>query len=471
MTSTKQPQLPLDFGDYRLLVALEEGRLGQAFRAERSACLGSFARPYLVKKIRRGYSQSATFTKALIENVGRASALSHSTVVTVEDLGVQEEQYFLASEYIAGTSLATVCAAAKSYQAPFPVLQAALIGAQVATALDQAQELDDPLAHGHLTPWNIQLTPDGEVRVTDFGLAEALTRLPPGMVTTTPKDLRYLAPEQSAGPLVSAPSDLYSLGLILYELLAACHPYDFAPDVSPRELVRRGVPRPIGEVVELPADLSALLDRLLVVDPLQRLSSAGELKEELCAILDRNQLPRADSTVRQIVWELRGQQPSAAGVGGSAAAPAIPERTRAPTAAQTAVQAPVAETRRILVVDDSKTIQQAFRICFALEDVELLVAGRGEDAVKLANQHRPQLIFVDHELRRGPNGYDLLETFKSDPRLTYIPVVLCYSNADGFDSDRSAKANARVAKPFETQDILDLTAKLLKSKVSERVDS
>jgi len=457
----------LDFGAYRLELALDEGRSGQAYRATRTGCLGAFARPFVVKKIRRGFTQSAAFTKSLIESVGRASALSHSTVVTVEDLGVLEGQYFLASEFIAGTSLATVCAAAKSYQAPFPALQAALIGAQVATALDQAQELDGPLAHGHLTPWNIQLTPDGEVRVTDFGLSEALTRLPTGMVARAPKDLRYLAPEQSAAPLVSAPSDLYSLGLILYELLAASHPYDFAAAVSPAELVRRGVPRPIGEVVEVPADLSALLDRLLVVDPMQRLGSARELLEELSGFLDRHQLPRADPTLRQIVWELRGQQAHATRAADGAAATAKPTREHAPTAAQTALQKPLGETRHILVVDDSKTIQQAFRITFAQQNVDLLVASDGEEALKLANQHRPQLIFVDHQLRQGPSGYEMLDTFKSDPRLTYIPVVLCFSHAQGFDRERGAKANARVAKPFETQEILDLTVKLLKGKASE----
>jgi serine/threonine protein kinase len=461
------------FGDFRLEVRLEEGRLGQAYRAVRRECLGSFARPFLVKLFRRGLTQSTPFARTLIESVGRASALSHSTVVTAEELGVVDVQYFLASEYIAGTSLATVCAAAKSYQAPFPVLQAALIGAQVAAALDQAQELDEPLAHGHLTPWNILLTPDGEVRVTDFGLADAVARLPRAMLTPAPKDLRYLSPEQSSAPLVSGPADLYSLGLILYELLAACHPYDFAPDVRVAELVNRGVPRPIGDVVDLAADLTALLDRMLVVDPVKRLGSAREVYEELSGLLDRSGLPRADPTLRQIVWELRGQQgtdtQSAATADATAAVPSgtvahpAAEKPSIPVVAQTIVPKPAGNTKRILVVDDSRTIQQAFRITFSLQDVELLTASNGEEGLKLAGHHRPHLIFVDHDLRFGPSGYDVLASLKGDPRLTYIPVVLCFGGAQGVDADRAAKANARIAKPFETQEILDLTAKLLKS--------
>ncbi len=463
----------MDFGAYRLEALLEEGRLGHAYRAVRHECLGSFERPFLVKLLRRGLTQSTPFSRTLIESVGRASALSHSTVVTVEELGEIEDQYFLASEYIAGTSLAYVCAAAKSYQAPFPVLQTAFIGAQVAAALDQAQELSVPLAHGHLTPWNILLSPDGEVRVTDFGLADAVARLPRNMLTPTPRDLRYLAPEQSSAPLVSGPADLYSLGLILYELLAACHPYAFAPDVAVAEQVSRGVPRPIGDVVDVPADLSALLGRLLVVDPMKRLGSAREVYEELCALLDRSELPRADPTLRQIVWELRGQQATdtvSAATGaatadvrsGTVAHPAA-EKPSIPVVAQTIVPKPAGNTKRVLVVDDSRTIQQAFRITYALQDVELLTASRGEEGLKIASQHRPHLIFVDHDLRFGLSGYDVLESIKGDPRLTYIPVVLCFSGAQGVDTDRAAKANARVAKPFETQEILDLTAKLLKS--------
>ncbi len=464
MTSTQQPQLPEDFGDYRLELALDEGRLGQTFRGRRTACLGDFGRPFVIKRIRKGYTQSTAFTRTLVEQVGRASSISHSTVVPVEDLGVVDEQYYLASELITGVSLATVCAAAKSYQAPFPVLQAAVIGAQVAVALNQGQELAKPLAHGHLTPWNILLSPDGEVRVTDFGLSEAVTKLPQGMMTPSSRDLRYVAPEQSGSPLVSAPADLYSLGLILYELLAACHPYDFGQDVVLAQRVKQGVPRPIGEVVELPSDLGALLDRLLIVDPLKRLGSARELYEELSAFLDRSHLPRADPTLRQIVWELRNQQASTTD---AEAAPSAEARKSSVSSAvvQTMAPKPAADTRRILVVDDSRTIQQAFRITFSLQDVELVMASGGEEALKLAGQHRPHLIFLDHDLRRGRSGYDLLETLKGDPRLTYIPVVLCFNHALGFDSERGAKANARLAKPFETQEILDLTDKLLKAQL------
>lgn len=460
MTTTQQTQLPMDFGAYRLEAALEEGRLGRSFRAVRASCLGDFGRPFLVKRIRRSFTQSTSFARTFIDQVGRASELSHSTVVPVVDLGVVDEEYFLASEFVTGVSLATVCSAAKAYKAPFPTLQAATIGAQMAAALDQGQELDEPLAHGCLKPWNVLLSPDGEVRVTDFGLAEAASRLPRGMLTPRARDLRYLAPEQAAAPLVSAPADLYSLGLILFELLAACHPFEFAPDIPVAQQVKRGVPRPISEVVELPSELAALLDRLLVVDPLKRMGSARELHEELCAFLDRSHHPRADPTLRQIVWELRGRQQTG-DAPGTEAADAVAQAPP-PTVAQTIVPKPGGDTRRILVVDDSRTIQQAFRITFALENVELVSARHGDEAVKIAGQHRPHLIFLDHNLRRGPSGYDVLEKLKGDPRLTYIPVVFCFNQAEGFDRERAAKANARVAKPFETAEILELTEKLLK---------
>lgn len=273
--SDSVPATPASIGPYRVIRPLGKGGMGEVFLAWDPR----LERRVAIKRIRPDMDLSPERRARLLREARLAAGLSHAAIVQVFDLLTEEGADHIVMEYVPGT---TLWDALKS--CPLPPAQAFSIAVAVAEGLAYAHGRG--VIHRDIKTENVLLSPEGQAKISDFGIArralgedggERLTR--EGAVIGT---ARTMSPEQACGDPADARSDLFSFGVLLYELFTGISP--FAAPTS-RETVRnilRHHPLPAHEIApELPPDLSALVDHLLEKDPAFRPRDAQEVASRL----------------------------------------------------------------------------------------------------------------------------------------------------------------------------------------------
>jgi len=271
-------------GRYRLVNQIAAGGVGEVWRAEDQM----LARPVAVKLLRAEYAQHAETQARFRFEAQHAASLSHPAIAQVYDYheGDAEFRPFLVMELIDGPSLADVLA-----DGPLDSERVMDIVAQAAAGLDAAHQ--SGLVHRDIKPANLLLTSDGQVKITDFGIAHAAGSAPitrHGQLMGTPA---YLAPERVAGQTAGPTSDLYSLGILAHECLTGTRPYEG----TPMEIVLAHGQRELPALPwSVPAPVASFIAELTARDPAARPASArlaaaraAELRDLLAAgRLDQN---------------------------------------------------------------------------------------------------------------------------------------------------------------------------------------
>jgi eukaryotic-like serine/threonine-protein kinase len=221
-----------------------------------------------------------------------ASALNHPNIVTIHDIGEVDSIHYVATEFIEGTTLRE-----RMTKGPIPPTEAMDIAAQVASALCVAHRAG--IVHRDIKPENIMLRPDGYVKVLDFGIAKlaqqetlGTTTVPRPQVATQQSMVlgttRYMSPEQAMAQQVDARSDLWSLGVVLYEMLAGRTPFEGETATNVIAAIFDSDPQPLKYRVPIvPPALQSLVDRSLRKDPAERYQTAEEMLSELRAIKEK----------------------------------------------------------------------------------------------------------------------------------------------------------------------------------------
>ena len=258
---------------YRLLELAGEGGMAMVYRAVDTR----LGRTVAVKVLHPQYGRDEPFLHRFQQEAEFAASLgSHPNIVAIYDIGQDDELHYIVMEFVDGRSLKELI----RERAPFPVSEAFAIGQQVAAALDFAHKRG--LVHRDVKPQNIMVTPGGIAKVTDFGIARSvsasqLTR--PGMVIGT---VHYISPEQAQGKGAEPASDIYALGVILFEMLTAHLPFDADNAVGvAMQHVHSDPPSPWDYNPELPAQAVATMMRALEKDPRRRYRDAGEFASAL----------------------------------------------------------------------------------------------------------------------------------------------------------------------------------------------
>ncbi len=277
------------FGRYRLLERLGQGGMAEVFKAKSYGVEG-FEKILVIKRILPELAKSKDFVDMFVHEAKLAVRLSHANIVQVFDLGRapggdaasgQGDAYYMAMEYVHGLDLATVLSRARRTQATLPVEMGAYVASEVAKGLDHAHRRRDEqsrplgIVHRDVSPQNVLLSFEGEVKVTDFGIAKARGAIGQAPEDTHARKLQgkfgYMSPEQAAGANVDARSDIFSLGTVLYECIAGVNPFT-APttfetlrrvqscEYPPLELLRPDAPAPLISIVKT-AMAKSLSDR------------------------------------------------------------------------------------------------------------------------------------------------------------------------------------------------------------------
>jgi beta-lactam-binding protein with PASTA domain/predicted Ser/Thr protein kinase len=252
---------------YRVISRLGSGGMAEVYLAQ-DQLLG---REVAVKVLHHHFAEDQEFVERFRREASSAAALSHPNIVGIFDRGEWNGTYYIAMEYVAGRSLKAIV----REQGPLEPAAAIDIVIQILRAARFAHRRG--VIHRDLKPHNVILDEEGRARVTDFGIARAgasdmtLT----GSIMGT---AQYLSPEQAQGYAVSDSSDLYSIGVILYELLTGVVPFEGETAVAIAFKQVSAVPRPPSELnPALPPSLDAVVLRALAKDPAERYSSADEL--------------------------------------------------------------------------------------------------------------------------------------------------------------------------------------------------
>lgn len=245
-----------------------------------------------LKTILPHLAQQEGFLERFKDEARIATTLTHGNIVPVFEFGHDQDVYFLAMEYVNGWDLRTLLRRIRTQNDRLPEDLALYIGAEVCRGLDYAHQRRDadgnpsPIIHRDVSPSNILVSKDGEVRLVDFGIASARERL----VTTLTGELRgkiaYMSPEQATGTDVDARSDLFSLAVVLYEALAGVRPFEGNTDMEVLQRVQHSQYTPLKEHRnDLSEQTYQLIDTALQRNPDDRFTDASAMQMQMLDIL------------------------------------------------------------------------------------------------------------------------------------------------------------------------------------------
>ncbi|HEU4597697.1 MAG TPA: protein kinase, partial [Pyrinomonadaceae bacterium] len=279
---------------YRILRMLDRGGMGEVFLAEDT----KLGRPLALKLLLSEFTRDPRRVGRFGQEARAASALNHPNIITIYEIGQAGDRHYIATEYVDGETLRR-----RVKRAPFGTVEALDVAAQIASALAAAHAKG--IIHRDIKPENVMLRPDGYVKVLDFGLAKLLEKsgrppdtdqeaetmemhaahTNPGAVMGT---AWYMSPEQARGLPLDARTDVWSLGCVLYEMLAGRPPFDGETASHVIVSIIEDEPEPLAECVPgLPAELERIVERALAKEREERYGSAGEMLEDLRRLRQR----------------------------------------------------------------------------------------------------------------------------------------------------------------------------------------
>ncbi|WNG38345.1 protein kinase [Archangium violaceum] len=272
-------------GKYVVKRKLAEGGMAEIYLATAMGPEG-FEKEVVIKRVRSFLSDDEGFVQMFIAEARLASRLNHANVVQIFDFDKHEDSYYLAMEYVRGCSLWDLRKRCREKGIGMPPVLVAHIGAQVAAGLHYAHRAKSPdgeslhLVHRDVTPHNVLLSFDGAVKLTDFGIAKAGNKLTqPGVLKGK---FAYMSPEQARGEAVDARTDVFALGVVLWEMLTGGRLFDGDSEVAVLRAVQESViASPARLNPNVPEDLDEVVSIALERDPDARYQSAGELERAL----------------------------------------------------------------------------------------------------------------------------------------------------------------------------------------------
>lgn len=284
----KKPTL---FGKYLLLERINVGGMAEVFTAKAFGVEG-FERILAIKKILPTMAEDDEFITMFIDEARISVQLNHANIVHIHELGKHEDTYFIAMEYVPGRDLRTLLERYRRRKEIMPTAQAVFLASKICEGLDYAHRKKDArgqdlnIIHRDISPQNILISYEGEVKLIDFGIAKAANRSQKTQAGILKGKFAYMSPEQVRGLPIDRRSDIFALGVILYEMLTGERLFVGESDFSTLEKVRNAdVPAPRQFNPNIPAGLEKVLMKALSGEADTRYQWGSDLQEDLMRFL------------------------------------------------------------------------------------------------------------------------------------------------------------------------------------------
>jgi len=279
------------FGPYKLIERISVGGMAEVYKAIEYGVEG-FERVVAVKRILPHIAEDDEFITMFKDEAKIAGQLNHSNIAQIYNLGQQDDSFYIALEYIAGKDLRAIFTRCQQSGKPMPIAQACFIVMKVCEGLDYAHNKKDKygrhlnIIHRDVSPPNVLVSYEGEVKLIDFGVAKAAGRVSRTQAGILKGKFGYMSPEQVRGLPLDRRSDIFALGVVLYELLTGARLFQGDTDFATLEMVRTvDVPVPSARNPEIPQGLEKVVMKSLSGEPETRYQTAMELHDDLQAFM------------------------------------------------------------------------------------------------------------------------------------------------------------------------------------------
>jgi serine/threonine protein kinase len=287
------------FGPFELLERVALGGMAEVYRARRAGPEG-FAKILAVKRILPYLATNPDFVEMFVNEAKMVSRLDHPNIVGIQELGRTEGSYYIAMEFVSGRDLRAILDRLRNRGRKLPLDLAVFVARKVCAALDYAHRAKDEngsalgIVHSDISPQNILISYDGEVKLTDFGIAKAASRAAESDDGLLRGKLFYMSPEQASGEDVDQRSDIFSLGIVLYEMTTGLKPFTAGDEGGVYDALRSArVQAPASLNPSIPDRLSEAILKALERSPDHRFEDAAALSRALDRSLDG---PGVDAT-------------------------------------------------------------------------------------------------------------------------------------------------------------------------------
>lgn len=311
---------PVQFGKYLLLERVATGGMAEVFKAKQTGEEG-FEKIVIIKTLFPHLQTEKELVQAFIEEAKLAARLQHPNVVQIYDFGKVDDSYFIAMEYLDGVNLRAVLDAGGKY--PLGLENALFITQQLCAGLNYAHNMTDNegnslcLIHRDVSPPNIILTREGQLKVIDFGIAKAASQNTSTQLGIIKGKVAYMSPEQARGEMIDHRSDIFSIGILLYEMVTGRKLYQ-GDTVAILALAREAEFEPAGRVQpDLPGQVADIIHRALQKNIRSRYQSAADMMDDVDDCMSvlglRPANHRLAAFLEQIVGEKQQMQATTAG--------------------------------------------------------------------------------------------------------------------------------------------------------------
>lgn len=285
------------YGKYQLLSRIGSGGMAEVWLA-RSSSIGGFEKLLAIKRMHSRFCSSESFISLFIEEAKLSVSLSHPNIVQVFDFGEVDGNYYIAMEYVDGVDLSQIAARARASGKPLPVGASTYIVRQALEGLSFAhgdrKSRPAKIIHRDVSPHNVLVSFDGQVKLSDFGIAKAAYELTTGNQGEAVGKLAYMSPEQARGEPLTPATDLWSAGVILHELLSNARLFAQRSEAETLDaLSGQAILPPSSLNPDVPKELDAITLLLLQREPKFRPSTARVAVEALSDVL-RQHYPKLD---------------------------------------------------------------------------------------------------------------------------------------------------------------------------------
>ncbi len=273
---------------YKILDKLDAGGMAEVFVAESESMKG-FKKRVAIKRILPHLTKNQKFVQMFLDEAKLCLQLEHANIVNVFDIGKADASFFIVMEYVEGVNMKKIIESYRRAGKMIPIEQSIYVLREVCEGLAYAHDstdltTDEPLGivHRDVSPPNILLSKRGEIKLVDFGLAKATSQLEetdPGVVKGK---FSYLSPEAASGLNVDMRADVFSVGILLYEMLTGQRLFYGENDYHTVELVRKAEIPPISSInPQVPPEMEAVITKALARDPADRYQHASDFSEDL----------------------------------------------------------------------------------------------------------------------------------------------------------------------------------------------